>query len=507
MEQVSAQDASFLYQETPATPMHVGSTSILDPAESPYGPLTLKLALEFYESRLHLMPMARRRLLHVPFNADHPYWIEDRNFDLEFHIREIALPEPADWRRLFTLCARILARPLDMTRPPWEVYLIHGLKNLEGVPPNAVALLMKLHHCAVDGTSGTDMSIAIADLSPEMSPVSKPRVPWRGEPVPTDAELMARTVVGNVMRPAHAAELMAETLGSSQRLTRLMRANLPQPQTPVPSTRFNGPVTAHRAIGFERFSLDEVRAMKNEVPGATVNDVALSICGGALRRYLQSKGELPNAPLVAMAPINTRKKGHEYKMGNQVSAMFVPIGTHLEDPVARLESVRDATRSAKQMTEAVGAELMTRYSESVPAALSNLAQRVTVDYARANRVAPAFNCSITNVPGPQVPLYMMGCRLVTTLGYGPVTHNMGLIIPIGSYCGEFTISFTSCRDMIPDPDYFMTCLRESFGAMRAATLGDAAEEKLEAVNRNYEQMAREALDQIRATRERAAGVA
>jgi WS/DGAT/MGAT family acyltransferase len=295
---------------------------------------------------------------------------------------------------------------------------------------------------------------------------------------------------------------MAEALGSSQRVTRLMRENLPRPQTPVPRTRFNRPVTAHRAIGFERFSLDEVRAMKNEVPGATVNDVALTICGGALRRYLDAKGELPGQPLMAMAPINTRKDRRDYKMGNQVSAMFVPIGTHLEDPLERLQVVRDATHSAKQMTNAVGAELMTRYGEFVPAALSNLAQRLTAEYARANRMAPAFNCSITNVPGPQVPLYMMGCRLITTLGYGPVVHNMGLIIPISSYCGEFTVSFTSCREMIPDPDFFMACLRESFDATRRATLGDQAEEKLAAVARNYSRMAEEA--QVRVTRDRAA---
>lgn len=509
MQQLSAQDASFLYQETPNTPMQVGSVAILDPSESPYGPLNLKAALDFYTARLHLMPMARRRLVHVPFDADYPYWVEDPAFDLEYHIREIALPQPADWRQFYILCARILARPLDMQRPLWEVYLIHGLHNLKGINAGAVGLLTKMHHCAVDGASGTDMAVAIADLSPEMAPAGAPRQQWRGEALPSEAELMARSMLSNLTRPAHAAQLLAESLGSNQRVTRLMRDNLPPPQTPIPRTRFNRPVSPHRSIGFARFSLDEVRAMKREVEGATVNDLALSICGGGLRSYLLAKDELPAEPLVAMAPISTRKPDDAYRQGNQVSAMFVPIGTHIGNARERLVAVRDATHNAKQMTNAIGAELMTRYGEFVPASLSNLGQRLATEYARANNTTPAFNCSITNVPGPQVPLYMMGCRVITTLGYGPIAHNMGLIVPISSYCGEFTISFTACRDIVPDPEFLQECLVKSFKDSRRATLGTAptVKRKVAAVARDYPQMAEAALAQVRATRERAAAAA
>jgi hypothetical protein len=204
-----------------------------------------------------------------------------------------------------------------------------------------------------------------------------------------------------------------------------------------------------------------------------------------------------------MAPINTRKNRDDYKLGNQVSAMFVPIGTHIADPAARLQAVREATHNAKQMTDAVGAALMTQYGEFVPAAVSNLAQRLTAEYARASQIAPAFNCSITNVPGPQVPLYMMGCRLLTTMGYGPIVHNMGLIIPISSYCGEFTISFTSCREMIPDSQEFSDCIRQSFEAMSQSALGSNARSKIDAVARNYDKLAEQALADVRATRARA----
>jgi diacylglycerol O-acyltransferase len=503
MQQLSAQDASFLYQETPGTPMHVGSVAILDPAGSPFGRPGLTSMLEFYERRLHLMPMARRRLVRLPMDADYPYWIEDANFDLEYHVREVALPEPANWRQLFILCARILSYPLDMSRPPWEAYLIHGLKHLDGVPPDAVALLTKIHHCAVDGRSGVDMSIAMSDLTPEGEQIAPPAEPWRGEPEPGPPELMARSMAGLMQRPMQAAELAAAMLGSRDRVTRLFQARPQAAATQPPPTRFNRAVSSHRSIGFERFALDEVRAMKNALQGATVNDVALTVCGGALRRYLEAKFELPDTPLVAMAPISIRKKG-DTTMGNQVSAMFVPIGTHIADARQRLEAVRNATHSAKLMTEAVGADLMTRYGEFVPSALANLGHRVTAEYARTTAAVPGFNCSITNVPGPQVPLYMMGCRLVTTLGYGPIVHNMGLIVPISSYCGEFTISFTSCREMVPDPEFFLACIRDAYADLRTATLGDAADTKVAAVQRNYTAMAQAALEELRSTRQRAA---
>ena len=506
LQQLSAQDASFIYQDTPATPMHVASVAILDPSTSPYGPLTLEAVMGFYEERLHLMPTARRRLINVPFGLDHPYWIEDGGFDLEYHIREVGLPAPHDWPALYTLAARILSRPLDMSRPPWEAYLVHGLDRLEGVPHGCVGLLFKTHHCAIDGASGLEMALALADLAPEMAPVPPPSEPWCADPVPDDGELLVRSWGNAMLRPLQIAEFLATATPAAPALPDAMRQELPA-ATPVPKTRFNAPVSAHRVVGFERFSLDEVRAVKNEVAGATVNDVALTLCGGALRRYLQEKIELPQDSLLAMAPISVRKASAEYGQGNAVSAMFVTIGTHIEDPVERLEHVRDTTSAAKQMANAVGADTMLRYNEFMPAAVSNLAQRLTSEFARANQAAPAFNCSITNVPGPQVPLFTMGCRTVTTIGYGPVTHNMGLIMPISSYCGEFTISFTSCRDMIPDPDFFMACIRRSFEETRTAALGSetAANAKVAAIAKNYSNMAESALADVRAARAKASG--
>ena len=262
-------------------------------------------------------------------------------------------------------------------------------------------------------------------------------------------------------------------------------------------------MTSHRVIGFKRFVLDEVRAMKNGVADATVNDVVLAICGGALRAYLLAKRELPADPLVAMAPISTRKNKADYSMGNQVSAMFIAIGTDIADPKARLLMIRSLTRNAKEMANSIGAGLMTRYGEFIPAATQNLAARLTAEYARGSQAAVPFNCSITNVPGPQVPLYTMGCETVTTVGYGPIVHNMGLIIPVSSYYGELSISFTSCRDMIPDPEFFMQCIQDGYDEMKEALLGRDADAKVAAVSKNYELLAEKALDEVRAARVRA----
>jgi len=500
LQQLTFQDASFLYQDSPQTPMHVGSVAILDPTKSPYGPLTLELVTNFYRDRLHLMPTARRRLVNVPFGIDRPYWIEDENFDLEYHVREVGLPEPHDWRQFYTLAARILSRPLDMTRPLWETYLIHGLDNLENVPRGCVGLLAKMHHCAIDGQSGMAMAMAIADLTPEMTHVKAPEVPWKPDPTPSDMDLMLRTYSNNLLRPIQLAELVQQSTQAQPRAAQATQPQVPAQPRPIPKTRFNAPVSSHRVIGMKRFVLDEVRAIKSAVSDATVNDVVLAICGGALRAYLQGKLELPADPLVAMAPVSTRKDKTDYSMGNQVSAMFIAIGTDIADPRKRLESIRDLTRRAKQASNAIGADLMTRFGEFIPAATQNLAARLTAEYARGSDVMPPFNCSITNVPGPQVPLYTMGCESVTTVGYGPITHNMGLIIPVTSYYGELAISFTSCREMIPDPDFFMECIQGAFDDMKEVTLGREAAAKVAAVSKNYERLAEKALDEVRAAR-------
>jgi WS/DGAT/MGAT family acyltransferase len=237
-----------------------------------------------------------------------------------------------------------------------------------------------------------------------------------------------------------------------------------------PKTRFNRPVSAHRVMEGRQFDLQDVRAIKNSLPGATVNDAVLTIVGGALRRYLQEKRELPDESLVAMAPISVRSKDEKNTLGNRVAAMVVALGTHIEDPVERLETVHNAAAQSKEMTNAVGAKLMTDYSQFIPSTTAALAARLYTEYGLADRLNVPFNCVVTNVPGPQIPLYFGGARLVTQFGLGPVFDGMGLIFPVFSYCGTLTISLTACRDMVPDPEFFSECLQASFDELKAATV-------------------------------------
>jgi WS/DGAT/MGAT family acyltransferase len=320
MEQLSGLDASFLYLETGNMPMHIGSLAIYDQSTAPGGAVTFKDILRFFEKRVHKARAFRRRLVTVPMSLDHPYWIEDPDFDLEFHVRHIALPKPGDWRQLCIQTARLHARPLDITRPLWEAYVIEGLDNVAGVPEGSFALVTKLHHAAIDGVSGAEISKAIHDVSPEDT-VESPDDDWNPERFPTSMELLGRSAVTTVKKPFEFASLLARNMPTAWRFGRGLLNKELQLTTKVPRTRFNANVSPHRVFDGRSFSLDEIRAIKGRIDGATVNDVIISVCGGALRRYLESKGELPKESLVAMAPVSARPEEMRKAAGNLVSTV------------------------------------------------------------------------------------------------------------------------------------------------------------------------------------------
>ena len=471
MQQLTGMDASFLYFETPRTPMHIGSIQIYDQASLPGGVQGFKTILRHIEERLHGARTFRQKLVNVPFGLDHPYWIEDKDFDLEFHVRHIRLPQPGDWRQLCIQTARLHSRPLDLSKPLWEFTVIEGLENIPGLPKDCYAIVSKVHHACVDGVSGIDMTQAIHDLDPNNPTIRPNTTPWRGEDEPNPLELLARASINNALQPFRFAEVVARTVPAMGRLTQGVAQRRFNTNKPVPRTRFNGTVTAHRTVEGRSFDLKEVRAVKSSVPGATINDVVLSVCGGALRAYLSSKNELPQDSLVAMAPISVRSTDQRGAMGNQVAAMNVAIGTHIADPIERLNAVHADAMASKEMTQAVGAKLMTDYSQFIPSTTAALAARLYTNLGMANRTNPAFNCVITNVPGPQVPLFCAGAKMVAQYGLGPVFDGMGLIFPVVSYCGRITISATSCREMLPDPEFFAQCIQQSYDDLKAATLG------------------------------------
>ncbi|MEM7099971.1 MAG: wax ester/triacylglycerol synthase family O-acyltransferase [Pseudomonadota bacterium] len=476
MQQLSAQDASFIYLESPATPMHVGSISIYDGNEADSARLSEDAIIRAIQERLHLVVTTRRKCVRVPFEADYPYWVEDQDFDLEYHVRRVGLPRPGDWAEFKKLTARIFARPLDMTKPLWEFYIIDGLDHMAGVPAGSFALLAKTHHAAIDGASGVQFMELMHDLEPGPVRIPPPDSPWRPEPVPNDAELMLRTGLNNLSQPMRMLEAWSNSMSSNNFGLRNLTDNYFTGQANpggsvrrVPKTRFNGAVSPHRVIGSVHLKLEAVRRIKKLVAGATVNDAILTICGGALRKYLLSKNELDEASLVAMAPVNARAPGTSTEAaGNKVSALFVPIGTDIEDPLERLLHIQAETSASKLMHRAIGAADMTDYAQFVPAYTAALASRLMTQTA-ANAPIPPFNVSITNVPGPQIPLYFCGAPMISYFGLGPITQGMGLIMPILSYRGDINISFTSCREIIPDPDFYEECILAAYDELMALT--------------------------------------
>ncbi len=475
MQQLSGQDASFVYMETPTTPMHIGSVGIYDPSTAPGGFVRFKDILSFIESRLGGARSFRQRLVRVPFDIDHPYWIEDPDFDIEYHVRHIALPAPGDWRQLCIQVARLHSRPIDLTKPLWEFIIVEGLDNIEGLPKGCFALVAKVHHAAIDGMSGVEMSAAVHDLSPDKGN-RFPQEDWKAEKKPGIGELLISGYFNTLRQPLRYMETMARTVPGLARLASEIgkgELSIAGARTP-PKTRFNAKVSSHRVFDAASFPLADVRVIKEAVPGATVNDAILAIIGGGLRTYLSDKGELPDTNLTAMAPISVREEGEKGALGNLVSAMVVSLGTHIADPLERLAHIHADAINSKGLTNAVGARTLTDYSQLIPSGLAGLGARLYTRLGAANAHAPIFNVVATNVPGSRVPLYFCGAKMVKMFGLGPIFDSMGLINTIYSYVDEIAISFTCDRDMMPDPDSYAAALRTSFSSLLAAATKAAA---------------------------------
>ncbi|WP_040492413.1 WS/DGAT/MGAT family O-acyltransferase [Ilumatobacter nonamiensis] len=469
MEQLSGQDASFIYSERGHAPTHITSIGIYDQSTAPDGLVTFKGILGEIEPRLHLARAFRQKVARVPSDLDHPWWVEDANFDLEYHVRHIALPKPGDWRQFCIQVARIHARPLDLSRPLWEMYVIEGLDAIDGVPVGAFGLVTKIHHAAVDGMSGVEMITAIHTQTPELEIPDPPDVPWQPDDDPSTIDLLGRAGVNALTVPRRGLRLATKMVPGAARAVRVQqRQREAAPLATAPASRFNGPVSPHRVIDACFFEFADLKPMRALVPGATVNDVALSVLGGGLRQYLLDAAELPDTPLRAMTPVSVRADTEKEALGNQVSAMLVSLATDLDDPVERLAAVHASTTASKEMTEAIGARNLTELSQFAPGALIGLGTRLAGQFSRTG-TATAVNTVVTNVPGPRQPLYFVGAELVRSFGAGPVVDGMGIINIVGTYIDQFVLSFTADREMMPDPAHYASCINDSFHALQAAT--------------------------------------
>nr|WP_298926496.1 wax ester/triacylglycerol synthase family O-acyltransferase [uncultured Erythrobacter sp.] len=463
-------DSSFVAMESPNSPMHIGSVLIYNPETAPGGFVRFKDILGFIESRMQLSKTMRQRLVRVPFDLDYPYWIEDPDFDLEYHVRHVALPKPGDWRQLCIQAARIHARPLDLNRPPWEFTVIEGLDNVRDYPPGCFAFVTKVHHAAIDGMSGIDLMEALHTVTPSTAAPNTPDE-WKPEKVPGPVELLGKSYVNAILNPFKQAQVAAQAVpGVASAIKGLVTREFKLSTDMVPPrTRFNRSISAHRVVEGASFPLADVKAIRALLPDAKVNDVAIAIIGGALNKYLTSKGDLPKTTMTAMAPISVRGKEEKGDMGNQVAAMVAPLGTHLSDPKERLEYVFGQTSNSKAMTNALGARTMTEVSKVNPLLYMALGAQLFSRVSIAHKLAMPFNTVVTNVPGPPVHIYSSGARMESmALSLICLTDGLGLAHVVQSYVDEAYISFTACRDIMPDPEFYSECLQESFDELLAA---------------------------------------
>ena len=478
MKQLSGQDNSFLEIERDGVTQNIASISIYDQSTAPGGAVRFKEIISHLESRLHLSPIFRSKLHEVPLGLDKPYLIDDPDFDLEYHVRHIALPKPGDWRQMCIQMARINSRPMDLSKPLWELYVIEGIDNVEGVPSGSFAVLLRMHHAIMDGATAMEMQAAIHDLTPE------PRnVPPESRRVihtpPSTLEVLRKAYINNFFRkPKDIVNLLGSVVKEqiSPALVNLVtgqQVNLPD----KPHTRFNNKLSPHRVLDACSFDFAEVRAIKNTLPGATVNDAVLTIVSGALHKYLKAHGELPAESLTCGCPVDVRTEAERGTGGNVVGVMGLRIATEFSDPVERFQAVHDASKVAKENAMASNAHITRDMMNTVPGGIMSMALRVAAQIGQM-----PYNTMVTNVPGPPVQLYFAGCAIVKGFGIGVLQPGMGLFHTCSSAVmngkGEVLLSFWADRAMMPDPEFYKQCMQDSFDELKAATIGDTKPEAM-----------------------------
>jgi diacylglycerol O-acyltransferase len=473
MQQLSGQDAMFLHAELEGLPQHIGGVSIYDQSTAPDGKVRFKQILAMLQNRVHLSPIFRRKLAFVPYNLGRPYWVEDEDFDMEYHVRHIALPKPGDWRQLCILTARIHSQPLRRDKPMWELYVIEGLNNIEGYPPGCFALLLKVHHCAMDGATGTQFMNIVHDLTPETREVGA-APPWIVER-PSMARMLGKAYVDAWRKPGQVVDMLRTAGPTFMRLRKGRQENQFHSIEDKAKTRFQGRISRHRVVEARKFDFEVVRAIKNTHPGTTINDVMLTIVAGGLRKYLDSKGELPEQTLVSGCPIDVRSAQERAAGGNMVGFMNVALRTDIADPCERLAAVHLEAQSAKAYAEALGPRFAVDLTDVMPGNVLSLAIR-TASATGLAEASVVFNTIVTNVPGAPFQLYMCGAALIDSISLGPLMPNVGLFHIVYSSVqdkkGTINLSFSACRDMLPDPAFYADCLQASFEELRDAALAD-----------------------------------
>ncbi|GAB4899305.1 wax ester/triacylglycerol synthase family O-acyltransferase [Mycobacterium avium subsp. hominissuis] len=463
MQRLSGLDASFLYLETSSQPMHVCSIIELDTSTVPGG-YTFERLRDALVRRIRAIPPFREKLADSPLNLDHPVWVDDEDFDVDRHLHRIAVPAPGGRAELSQICGHIAQTPLDRRRPLWEMWVIEGVAGTDCHRDGRLAVMTKVHHAGVDGVTGANLMSQLCATEPDAAAPE----PAAGVGGGAGWRIAAGGLVRFAARPLRLATVVPDTASSVLATVRraLDGAAMARPFA-APATVFNARISNRRCIAYAELNLDDVKAVKNHF-GVKVNDVVMALVSGVLRQYLAERNALPDSSLVASVPISVHGKS-DRPGRNQVSAMFASLHTEIADPVQRLKAIAHANSVAKEHSSAIGASLLQDWTQFAAPAVFGIAMRL---YARTRFTdsMPVHNLVVSNVPGPQVPLYLLGCEVKAMYPLGPIFHGSGLNITAMSLRGKLDVGLIGCPDLVPDlwelADEFAVAMEELRAAAR-----------------------------------------
>ncbi|MGH3517006.1 MAG: WS/DGAT/MGAT family O-acyltransferase [Haloechinothrix sp.] len=444
MQRLTGLDASFLYLETSSQLLHVCALITLDGSTIPGGYSFDRVKAKL-EERTAVLPAFRRKLHNSRFNMDHPVWVEDDEFDIDHHVHRIGVPAPGGREEVAELCAHIAGQPMSRRRPLWEMHVVEGAASGE------IVIVAKMHHAGIDGVSGANLMTYLSGLEPD-APLPDLPPEQRGNPEPPSAvELIGDGLFKFVRKPIEVARLLPGIIGVVPGFISksIKGEGMALPFT-APRTSFNGTITGHRSVAYTQLDLDDIKRVKKAF-GVTVNDVVLALCSGALRTFLDDRNELPDKPLLASVPVSVRGRSERSDAGsNKVSAIFSTLPTHLDDPAERVRSLGESNRKAKEHHKRIPADLLQDWAQFAAPTTFGLAVRAYSALRLAERHPVVHNLVISNVPGPPMPLYLLGARITAMYPLGPVFHGSGLNVTVVSQAGKVDVGLIGASDLVPD---------------------------------------------------------
>jgi diacylglycerol O-acyltransferase / wax synthase len=477
MFQLSGQDAAMFQLESAEVKTHFTVVTIYDQSTAPGGKLGYREILAYFDEVMAGLPIFRRKIREVPFGLDAPYLVDDPDFHIESHIKHIALPAPYDWRQFCILAAQIQAMPIDSSKPLWDMHVIEGLNNVDGLPAGSFAILTRMQHSLADGDTVRGL---LGALHQPAGKRYRTKAKYVAELAPSTLKVVRRACLNNLRQGFFLESKLAKRLpivgkavglAAVHRVERLFEKHeLEHEDTHVPLTPFNKPLEYRRVFQATTLNLNTLKKIRRVVEDATINDVVIALIGGAMHRYLKAVGEQADGDLFAMCPVNQRenKFSNSSEFGNNISLMRANMHSSEEDAQARLKKIVEETRASKKIQKASSTKELMELSENIPNLFVAAAAKLVLPFAlRRIGSHPVANATISNVPGPQEPLYFMGAKMLMFTGVAPLVPGMGMTIASTSYNGGLTIGISACPSWVSDPQKLIGCVRESYVELAA----------------------------------------